>query len=73
MNERRMTLKALRVNAGMTQVEAATKLGISEETLGNWEKGKTFPNVKDLQKIEILYSIPYSGINFFCDENTDKP
>lgn len=36
-----ITLKAARVNKGLTQREAAKTLGISESTLFGYEKGKT--------------------------------
>lgn len=35
----KMTLKAARINRNLTAKEAAEKLGISVETLSNWEKG----------------------------------
>ena len=59
-----MTLKALRVNKGLDQKTAADYLGITPETLGKWEQGKTFPNVQQITKIEELYSVSYSDINF---------
>lgn len=59
-----MTLKALRVNAGLDQKSAAEKLGITAETLGSWENGKSFPNVPQINKIERLYSCTYADINF---------
>lgn len=59
-----MTLKALRVNAGLDQRTAADKLGITPETLSNWERGKSFPNVLQIGKIEELYSTTYADINF---------
>ena len=40
------TLKAIRMNNGKTQIEAAKDLGIRVETLANYEKGKSFPNIK---------------------------
>ena len=58
------TLRALRVNAGLDQKAAAAKLGITPETLGNWENGKSFPNVPQITKIEALYGVNYSDINF---------
>lgn len=58
------TLKALRVNAGLDQKTAAEKLGITPETLGNWENCKTYPNVKQIAALEELYGVPYSEINF---------
>jgi DNA-binding XRE family transcriptional regulator len=39
----KMTLEAARRNVGLTQKEAAEKLGISNKTLGSWENGITFP------------------------------
>ena len=59
-----LTLKALRVNKGLDQKTAAEKLGITPETLSKWEQGKTFPNVPQITKIEELYSVSYSDINF---------
>lgn len=59
-----MTLKALRVNAGLDQRSAAEKLGITPETLGKWEAGKSFPTVPQITKIEKLYSTTYADINF---------
>lgn len=59
-----ITLKALRVNAGLDQKTAAMRLGITPETLGSWERGKSFPTVPQITKIENLYSVSYSDINF---------
>lgn len=59
-----MTLKALRVNAGLDQREAAEKIGITPETLSNWERAKSFPNVPQICKIEALYNTSYSDIIF---------
>lgn len=35
----KLTLKAARVNAGLTQKELAALMGISETTMIKWEKG----------------------------------
>lgn len=59
-----ITLKAARVNAGLTQPEAAKLLGISIDSLRNYEHGKTFPTVPLIQKIERVYGLPYSDILF---------
>ena len=68
-----ITLKAARVNKGMTQVEAARMLGISVDTLRQYEAGNTFPDVPMIRKIENLYSVSYNDINFFSREITVKP
>lgn len=59
-----ITLKAARVNRNMTQSEAAEKLGISKDTLRNWEQGKSFPDVKAIKQIETLYGLSYNEISF---------
>lgn len=59
-----ITLKAARVNKGLTQKKAAEMLGISEYTLINYEKGKSSPDVYVLKKIENLYEVPYHKIIF---------
>lgn len=35
-----ITLKAARVNAGLTQAEAAEKMGVTTSTICLWESGK---------------------------------
>jgi transcriptional regulator with XRE-family HTH domain len=63
-----MTLKALRINAGMDQKAAAERIGVTPETLSNWERAKTFPNVPQVHLIEKLYGVGYSDINFLLDD-----
>lgn len=60
----KLTLKAARVNAGFTQKEAAEKLGISNVTLCNWEKGVSFPDAQQIQKICELYGVSYDNLIF---------
>lgn len=65
-----ITLKAARINANMTQKEAAERLGISPDTLGKYEAGETFPTIPMIQKIESLYGLSYNDINFLCPKET---
>lgn len=60
----KITLSAARVNAGYSQKEAAKLLNISNKTLCNWEKGKTFPDQPMIEKICDLYGVTYDMINF---------
>ena len=41
----KLTLKALRINKGYSQKKASSLIGISEETLANYEKGLTYPDI----------------------------
>lgn len=59
-----ITLKALRVNLGLDQRTAAKEIGVTPETLSNWERGKSFPSVPQITKIENLYGVTYADINF---------
>lgn len=63
----RLTLKSARVNAGLTQKDAAEKLGVSNSTLCNWEKGSSMPNILQVQSICDLYKIPYDNLIFLPD------
>ena len=60
-----LTLKAIRINKKMSQEEAAKLIGISTDTLSNYERGKSFPDIPILKKIEEVYEIKYENINFF--------
>ena len=64
-----MTLRALRINRGLSQEVAAKKLGIASSTLSKWENAKSFPNAIDLRKIEELYQASYNDI-IFLPNNT---
>ena len=65
-----ITLKAARVNKGLTQKEAAAALGIAASTLVKYEAGTTFPDVQVIRKMEELYEVSYNDINFFSDTKT---
>lgn len=60
----KLTLKAARVNAGLTQKQAAQKLGIAQTTLHNYESGKSMPNIAMLQRIEDAYGVEYKDLFF---------
>lgn len=60
----KITLAAARVNAGFLQEVAAAKLGITPETLRNWENGKTVPGYDKVMEICKLYQYPADYIFF---------
>ena len=59
-----ITLKAARVNKGLTQKEAAKLIGVSVDALINYERGKTFPSVPTIKKVEEVYGVAYADIIF---------
>ena len=60
--EYKISLKAARVNAGLTQVEVAEKIGKIKQTIGKWESGKTQPKANELAALCDLYQVPMSCI-----------
>ena len=60
----KLTLKSARELIGLTQEEAAKKIGVSSDTLSNYERGKSYPDIPVLRKIEEVYNITYERIIF---------
>ena len=60
----KVTLKALRINAGLTQTEAAKEIGVYIGTLRNYENGKTRPQQPVIERMCRLYNVRYDEINF---------
>lgn len=60
----KITLKAMRINKGLTQKEASKILGIAENTLLNYENYKKYPDTLMVEKILKLYDCNYDDIIF---------
>jgi transcriptional regulator with XRE-family HTH domain len=65
----KITIRAARVNVGLLQKDAAKQLGVSNKTLGSWEKGLTFPPADKIPAICDLYGVPYDLLNFLPDDS----
>ncbi|MBQ0074508.1 MAG: helix-turn-helix transcriptional regulator [Prevotella sp.] len=59
-----ITLKAARVNVGMSRTVAAEKLEVAVSTLRNYEIGKTYPPVDVVKRMENVYGVSYSDLIF---------
>lgn len=57
-----ITLKAARVNAGMTRKDVEKSVGINAETLKGWEYGKFEPRAKMFLKLCHLYNVAPTDI-----------
>lgn len=62
MHKIKISLEAARVNAGLTQEQAASKLGVSRGTIMNWEKGRIAPRIPEMDRMAKLYQIPVDYI-----------
>ena len=58
----KITLRALRVNAGYKLIEAAKEFGINKDTLSKYEKDSSNIPRKFFIKIEEIYKIPVENI-----------
>lgn len=58
------TLKAIRINLGLTQMKMAEKLGVSKETYLNYENYKTYPDVNIVKKIIEISKVDFNDIIF---------
>ncbi len=58
----KIKLKALRVNAELSQTDAAKAIGITERTLQNWENYNTFPDALQLLRICSVYKCELNDI-----------
>lgn len=60
----KITLKAARVNAGLSQKEVAKVLKVSNKTISSWENGDSFPSVRYIDLLCELYNVSYDDIIF---------
>lgn len=56
------TLKQLRESKGLTQLQVAYQLGVSPQTVYNWERGAREPKARHLQQLAALYGVSASDV-----------
>jgi len=56
------TIKAARVNAGLTQKDVAKALGVSETTVIKWEKGTSVPLADKFVEMCKLYNVSMDDV-----------
>lgn len=59
-----ISLKAARVNKGLTQGQAAKALNVSQKTMWKWENGHSEPKYTQGKQLAELYGLSYDDINF---------
>ena len=50
-------VKNARNQAGLTQEQAAEALGVSRQTVSNWETGKSYPDIVSVIRMSDLYNV----------------
>ncbi len=61
----KFTLKTIREMRGLSQIDAAKAIGISVDTLSNYERGKSYPDIPVLRKIERLITLSIISLFFY--------
>lgn len=61
-----ISLAAARVNAKMTQEDAARQMHVSKQTIVNWEKGKVIPGIPEVEMLARIYNFPQDNIFLPC-------
>lgn len=65
-----ITLKASRVNRGLTQREVASLLGMNVDTVSRYERGLAYPDIPTINKLMELYGVKYDDIDFYPKERS---
>lgn len=63
-----LTLKACRIIADIKAEEMAQAVGVAVDTLYNWEKGKSFPNMPQMNRIVQFFAVK----GFYIEVNDIK-
>lgn len=62
LKKMQISLAAARVNAGMTQEDAAKALNVGKQTIVSWEKGTSEPKMSQSRALSELYKMPLDYI-----------
>ena len=65
-------LKKLRKDTGLTQVDVASKLGISQQAYASWERGVKKPTQDNLVKIAQILNVSVDYLVGNSEEITDE-
>ena len=60
----KISIKAARINKGLSQEKAAKELKISVSSLQNYESGKVSPTLETCMKMVDVYQMPFDNLFF---------
>ena len=64
-----MRLKELRLSKGWSLDELSKMIGVSDQTISNWERGKNQPGIKNLIKLADIFDI---SIDYLVGRDVDE-
>lgn len=69
-----LKLKQARKENGYSQADLAEALGVDIKTVGNWERGKTLPDIEQLWKCaKALHTDPNDLLGWYEEHPEDRP
>ena len=69
-----LKLKQARKENGYSQADLADALNVDIKTVGNWERGKTLPDIEQLWKCaKILHTDPNDLLGWYEEHPEDRP
>lgn len=57
-----ISIKGARVESSLTQAQTASEMGVTKETISNWERGVTSPTAPQLMKLCEIYGVKVTDI-----------
>lgn len=67
------SLRSYREKKGLTQAELAEKMGITRQTVGNWESGAYSPNANEVKELSKILDIDVGELTSTGKENGRSP
>lgn len=69
------TMKELREKTGLRTVDVASRLGIAESTVRNWERGRTIPRLRLDQFVQLcrLYQVSIEELESATKDSAINP
>lgn len=69
-----LKLKQARKENGYSQADLANALNVDIKTVGNWERGKTLPDIEQLWKCaKVLHTDPNGLLGWYEEHPEDRP
>lgn len=57
MNMISATIQTNRQRLGLSQIDLADELGVTQPSISSWERGKQMPDMKNIVKLERLFEL----------------
>ena len=57
-----MMISSLRKEKGMTQLELAEKMGVTDKAVSKWERDLSFPDINSIPKLAEVFEVSVDGL-----------